>query len=208
MCVSAQPIFPVHDIKWTCGAFGFNSTLILCYFAFFLLNESAFAQARVSNNTVTAYCPKISFKNMTLVGNTITTAWNKTGGSMWTWHLHWGTNGVLMVWIGICCCSCSSNLHHLCGSPSYSLGSRDKSLSPARILGVELLNGCCTLNRKNQCSQSCLLSILESRQLFKLRTVTHPTTLHNLLLQVCGGDNQHTDSLQHRKHNRKKTQFH
>lgn len=109
---------------------------------------------------------------MTLVGNAMTTAWNKTGGSMQTWlelicRTHWGTNRVLMVWIGIFCCSCSYNLHHLCGSPSYSLGSRDESLSPTRILGIELLNGCCTLNRKNQCSQTCLLSILENHLIFK-----------------------------------------
>lgn len=38
------------------------------------------------------------------------------------------------------------DLHHLCGSPSYSFGSRDEPFSPARVSGIELLNGCRTLN--------------------------------------------------------------
>lgn len=46
------------------------------------------------------------------------------------------------------------NLHHLCGSPSDSLGSRDESLSPARVSGVELLNGRCTLNKQNNSAVS------------------------------------------------------
>lgn len=50
------------------------------------------------------------------------------------------------------------DLHHLCGSPSHGLGSRDESLSPARVSGVELLDGGCALNeQEQQYCQSCLL---------------------------------------------------
>lgn len=36
---------------------------------------------------------------------------------------------------------------------------------------------------------------------FKIRTVTHPPTLDNLFLQVCGCYDQHTDGLRESKNN-------
>lgn len=40
------------------------------------------------------------------------------------------------------------NIHHLCSSPSHSLGSRYESFSPTRVSCIKLLNGSCTLERK------------------------------------------------------------
>lgn len=45
-------------------------------------------------------------------------------------------------------------LHHLCGSPSDSLGSRDESLGPAGVSGVELLDGGCALHEQKNKKQN------------------------------------------------------
>lgn len=61
--------------------------------------------------------------------------------------------------------SCRSDLHHLRGSPSDSLGSRNETLGPARIFGIELLNGCCTLNKHTRAQKS---RLKKARQLFNI----------------------------------------
>ena len=48
----------------------------------------------------------------------------------------------------------NENLHHLRGAPSHSLSSRDESLSPARVSGVELLHagGALSKDKHQKCS--------------------------------------------------------